>query len=610
MLISNTAPRSLKRLVGTSLVAFLASTAAAIACPAVLPGVATGEVFCNAAGSLPAPWVGLGDQLRIANTEGSTGTLTLSAGDKISLSPGTDADPGLAAPHAVLGRRLGSDGTLTIDGAGAELLLHTQGAFASMHLGRDGGDGTAIVSDGGAIRMLSDIDLGFGSSLSRAGIALGRAGVGSLGELSLDAGMIDIDVVGDSKIWIGRDGATGNLAAANGSTISLKSTVVGSYSEIQVGGNSSSTGFGAMSVDASDVSLSSGDGGAGFYVGRGTSSVGTASFDNGASLSLTSNSYAQITLGDGAGAFGALSFNGGSTATVHSGDTFLDIGRDPGSVGIVTITGGSTVTLTADDPNEADVYVGAAFADFGRPIAGNGTLLVSGAGSVLSLTSSVVVGALNGVSTGHMTVADGAVVTAETVWVGVGGRLDGDGGFVLADIVVEGGLLAPGSSPGTMTIGGDLTLTAGGVLEMEVNGAGLGEYDILNVGGALDLSAGVTRFVFDPDFLAQVEADPALMPLLTSFFPVQDAAELSAVAYGGVSAGRSPFLLTFDTGGALAGISFAASVPLPATLPSLLAAFGALAFLRRREGRRRGAAKASFCGSNAALSVRHLGPTR
>ena len=47
MLISHTALRSLKRLVGTSLVAFLASTAAAIACPAVLPGVATGEVFCK-----------------------------------------------------------------------------------------------------------------------------------------------------------------------------------------------------------------------------------------------------------------------------------------------------------------------------------------------------------------------------------------------------------------------------------------------------------------------------------------------------------------------------------------------------------------------------------
>lgn len=163
--------------------------------------------------------------------------------------------------------------------------------------------------------------------------------------------------------------------------------MLGAIAELQVGGTSSSTGFERLAVDASDVSPSAGAGGAGFYVGRGVGSVGSATFDNGATLALTSDACAQITLGAGAGAFGALSFAGGAAVAMDAPDAFIDIGRDLGSVGVMTVAGGSVVTLTADDPSDADVDVGASFADFGRPIGGDGALLVSGAGSRASCST-------------------------------------------------------------------------------------------------------------------------------------------------------------------------------------------------------------------------------
>jgi hypothetical protein len=58
------------------------------------------------------------------------------------------------------------------------------------------------------------------------------------------------------------------------------------------------------------------------------------------------------------------------------------------------------------------------------------------------------------------------------------------------------GELIPGDDPGTMTIGGNLTENAGGVLLMEVAGAGAGQYSTLNVSGT-----GTYGGTIDVDFI-------------------------------------------------------------------------------------------------------------
>ncbi|MEX2093257.1 MAG: PEP-CTERM sorting domain-containing protein, partial [Pirellulales bacterium] len=61
-------------------------------------------------------------------------------------------------------------------------------------------------------------------------------------------------------------------------------------------------------------------------------------------------------------------------------------------------------------------------------------------------------------------------------------------------LVNNGGTIAPGHSPGTMHVAGDLTLN-GGLLVIEVGGTAAGEYDRLEVagvstlGGSLDVVA-------------------------------------------------------------------------------------------------------------------------
>ena len=87
-----------------------------------------------------------------------------------------------------------------------------------------------------------------------------------------------------------------------------------------------------------------------------------------------------------------------------------------------------------------------------------------------------------------------------------GSRLRGQG--VTGDLTVEsGGILAPGNSPGTVTVAGNLVLQSGGILEFEaLSAAGtLGEpvagtdYDTLVVTGELSLAAlsSANRFVLD-----------------------------------------------------------------------------------------------------------------
>jgi len=94
-------------------------------------------------------------------------------------------------------------------------------------------------------------------------------------------------------------------------------------------------------------------------------------------------------------------------------------------------------------------------------------------------------------TTGTLTVRSGGMVYANSVVVQQGGVLNGSGGAIDAAVIVDGGTLAPGNSPGDMTIYGDLQMVSG-VLDLEIGGAAFGEYDLLDVWGNVDLGADVT----------------------------------------------------------------------------------------------------------------------
>ncbi|MEX1147418.1 MAG: PEP-CTERM sorting domain-containing protein, partial [Sphingomonadales bacterium] len=66
-----------------------------------------------------------------------------------------------------------------------------------------------------------------------------------------------------------------------------------------------------------------------------------------------------------------------------------------------------------------------------------------------------------------LTVRDGATFAADNIYVNEDGLLTGGDGFIVGDVHLDGGTIAPGNSPGTMNIDGDLFLNDG-ILDLEI----------------------------------------------------------------------------------------------------------------------------------------------
>ncbi len=79
-----------------------------------------------------------------------------------------------------------------------------------------------------------------------------------------------------------------------------------------------------------------------------------------------------------------------------------------------------------------------------------------------------------------------ALAAAGALTVGLGGMLSGNG-QILGDVIVAGGTVAPGASPGTLTIDGDLLMGQLSILKLELAGTSPGFFDQLMVNGNLSI---------------------------------------------------------------------------------------------------------------------------
>ncbi len=95
----------------------------------------------------------------------------------------------------------------------------------------------------------------------------------------------------------------------------------------------------------------------------------------------------------------------------------------------------------------------------------------------------------------------GGVLAAQALSKGSGGTFSFTGGTLQVDdvnfsLVNNGGTIAPGNSPGTMHVAGDLTLNSG-LLVIEVGGTAAGEYDRLEVEGVTTLGGSLNVVAVD-----------------------------------------------------------------------------------------------------------------
>ena len=188
-----------------------------------------------------------------------------------------------------------------------------------------------------------------------------------------------------------------------------------------------------------------------------------------------------------------------------------------------------------------------------------GTLALGSSGSIAS--SNIIVGA--------STTFD---VSAAGTWtLGSGRTLEGNG-TVVGNIMIDGDL-RPGSSPGTLSITGDLGLGAGSETFIELGGLTAGDFDQLLVSGQLNAN-GLIRVSFVNGFNAAAN-DSFQIATFNSFAG-------SGYTFDFSGAALDPGLVwdtsTFSTNGTITVAIPEPSVPLLAGAASLV-----FAFRRRRQ---------------------------
>jgi len=199
-----------------------------------------------------------------------------------------------------------------------------------------------------------------------------------------------------------------------------------------------------------------------------------------------------------------------------------------------------------------------------------GTL--ASAGSITQSGGSVNASGTVALGTNCIYALSGGVLTTAVIDHTAGGTFNFTGGVLSVgafqgNLVNSGGTISPGSSPGLMTVTGDLTMNSGGIL-IELAGTARGtEYDAIDVTGTLTPAGTLDVVLYDGFNPANGNAFDLLnWGSLTGTF--------NTVNLPGLSGG-----LTWDVS-ALYSTGEISVVPEPATL-SLLALGGLL--IRRRE---------------------------
>ncbi|VTS07656.1 autotransporter-associated beta strand repeat-containing protein [Tuwongella immobilis] len=232
--------------------------------------------------------------------------------------------------------------------------------------------------------------------------------------------------------------------------------------------------------------------GAGTIGGAITNTGGLVKGGTGTLTLAAANSYSgntQINAGTlRAGAANVFSANSAVSLADAAGAT-LDLNGLNQSIGSLAgggITGGNVTlgaaTLTVGGNSASTSYAGI--------ISGSGSLVKQGTGT-LTLTGTNTFTGTTTIDAGRLNV-DGSI--AGNLSVGGSGTLGGNG--TIGGNVSGSGTVAPGASPGKLTINGDFTPS--GIVEFEVNppAATAGtDYDQIEVEGAVDLSAATFSFV-------------------------------------------------------------------------------------------------------------------
>ncbi len=295
----------------------------------------------------------------------------------------------------------------------------------------------------------------------------------------------------------------GDRRVTDGRTLNLGGNSTWTGGIIRVANNANINNQAGVTFDTNfDGTMGNGIGTAGTFNNAGTftKSAGTGTTTIGEGSGVTFNNTGTVNVNSG-----TLRLN--SAVTQHSGTTLTGGTWNVTNGASINITNGSNITTIGSAASVTLDGAGSSFAKVTTALATNqGSLTLknnrdlttagaysnSGTTRVQDSTTVMTIGSGGSAAytqtIGETVLVGGAMIDASVFNLN-GGELKGNG--TIASSVITGGTqtIAPGLSPGVMTIGGDLTLSAGSTLAMEIGGLTQGtDYDFLEVTGTLTLA--------------------------------------------------------------------------------------------------------------------------
>lgn len=443
------------------------------------------------------------------------------------------------------------------------------------------GSSSSLGSGNGILRVIGDGTAGSASATSATNIAVGIGG----------NGLVEIfngGLVSARSVQIGSsDNIDGDIVVDG-----LYSRLEATAGDISFSGIAPGVGRSVVVSNGATASASGRQFGSSIDINRGdmftvTDAGSTADFERqlfiDGALNVLNGGYIEQRAPLGLGEENALVIGGINHLT-------------PGPASLVTISGfGSEIALARDariggienvildengqivkDENGNTVFVGT-----------SGSMIVENAG-IFRTAQDIFVSSNGTGGSGVLTVRDSGQVFANTLYVNGGGLLSGNGGTISSNVIVDGGAIAPGNSPGTMTIIGDLTFgNMTDVLAIEIAGSNPWEFDSLNIIGNLIAESGFTLELSFIDGFTPAAGDSF------SFLNISGASMLDFAMINVMTQGLSnEFNLVFNFGDG--GLAFdilptqiPSEVPLPAAAWVFLAGLGGLSVARKRRNDRR-----------------------
>lgn len=423
--------------------------------------------------------VTVGYEVKAGIRDGSSGHVIVSDGGKLTIGKELSLGNGSESSGATYG-------TLNLSGVGSSV------AATNLFIGGTG-SATAVVSNGATLSAADVIRLGSlasgnslevfsGATANARRLFIGTQAHSVNNEMGISGHATSVTIADEALI--GAAGASGHLSVSGGADFYAGDIGVGEYGDYS-SGLLSASGSGTTVRSGYTLTIGAGLSGAG-------ASQGAVSVSSGASI------VADNAINVGFTSIGSLSLSSGGTARSEFGR----IARLGGSTGSAIVSGvGSRWDVGSS------MFVGG---HTSSGLGGTGSLVVSSGGAV---TAGQSLGTWRDgtvdVSTGgrvQIGAGDIATVPSGAIRIGTGGTLFGDG-TILGDVILSGGTISPGHSPGILNLDGNLSLGSQGSLFMEIGGTARDRYDGLFIAGAESIELGGTMVLSFVDGFGPREGD-------------------------------------------------------------------------------------------------------